>query len=156
VAVRKAQVIALAFLLGSGLVAAIGAMAWLTYRGDKRNDRIIAESDVLAAARVELNKQTIRAERAEFELASTKDVLATSERVTDALAKELADAIEKTSLGTGLAAADVRSRVLRIAQAHRARVASSGVRADPGAPMPDEETTERTEPASLPVVAPDV
>ncbi|MGE0206154.1 MAG: hypothetical protein AB7E70_19470 [Hyphomicrobiaceae bacterium] len=122
-----------AFFLTRGLVSVLPAQVERTRQADERG-----------------NKQELRAERAEFSLGVTKHALDESERERIALGKELADALESTSPGDGLASTDVRGRLRRIAE-RAARAKSGGaVPAVAADEVPDASATDGAGPAGLP------
>lgn len=96
------------------------------------------------------NKQELRAERAEFELGVTKQSLDESEREREALGKELADALDATDPGDGLAADDWRSRLRRIAERAARAKGGGALPAVASEAVPDASAADGAGPAALP------
>lgn len=107
---------AVALTLAVGLLGAIGAIVWLAHRGDKRTDRILAGADVLATTRTELGAQTVRAERADFELKSATSALAVERARVFALEDYVATQAIDTDPNADLADDDVAGRLLRLSR----------------------------------------
>ncbi len=126
----------------------VAALVFVMRWGMKAKDETIAAMTLISAMRGQLAAASTDAEQTEFELKTTKDALVESERRAELLAKELTDAMERVSLGAGLAAADVRGRVLRAAEAARARGAGA-LPAKPDEAVPDAEAASGTEDSTL-------
>ena len=141
-------------IVGVIVVAILGAFVLIVRWGMKAKDQTIAATDIISATRAELATSRHENDRLEFELKTTKDALTDSERRVGLLSKELADAMERSSLGAGLAANDIRGRVLRAAEAARARSAGDPVPASAGPAVPDAEAASGSATASLHVLDP--
>jgi len=134
----------------AGVVAALVlVMRW----GMRAKDETMAAMTMLSATRDQLASVAAQAERDAFEIKATKEALATAERRIELLSKELADAMERSSLGAGLADNDVRGRVLRAAQAARAR-GQDGLPAQSVEVVPDPAAARRSDSADLPPLTP--
>lgn len=129
---------ALAIIGGGTTAVAVIALALAVRWGMSAKDGEIAAVKATSEVRETLAAKTTEGERVAFELKITKDANATLERLNEALSEELADAIEKSSLGAGLAAGDVHGRLLRIAKAHHAARARDSVPAEPTVEVSDE------------------
>lgn len=122
-----------AFFLTRGLVSVLPAQVERTREADKHG-----------------NQQELRAERAEFQLGVTKQALDESEREREALGKELADALDATDPGDGLASTDWRSRLRRIAERAARAKGGGALPATADEAVPDAAATSGAGAAALP------
>ncbi|HVJ21177.1 MAG TPA: hypothetical protein VM686_37455, partial [Polyangiaceae bacterium] len=103
--------VAVAILAGTLAVALALSVRW----GMKAKDSDASRALLLADEKTAHGKTTIRAERAEYELAKEKENTSELTRKVGILDKELADERAKHELGAGLAPDDVDARLQRLA-----------------------------------------
>ena len=135
-------------IIAAVFLAMIAALVFVTRWGMRAKDSQVAAVDMLAKTREELGTARNENESMAFEIRALRAAVTESERRVELLSKELADAMERVSLGAGLDAADVRNRVLRAAEAARARSAGQ-VPAKPGATVPDKEAASGGDPPAV-------
>ena len=116
-------------IVASALAASVIANALSLRWGMKAKDSDASRALLLADEKTAHGKTTIRAERAEYELAKEKENTSELTRKVGILDKELANERAKHTLGTGLADDDVRGRVQRLA-------AEASATGDPIPPQP--------------------
>jgi hypothetical protein len=113
----------------TSLVAILLLVRW----GMRAKDGEMGAVNAGAAERVDHGKTKVLLERRDYELEKATAALDAMTKRAELLAKELSNAISRTSLGDGLAPADVDGRLLRLAsEAEAARgevspVATSGL-----------------------------
>lgn len=117
--------IALAIALVALVVFANGLAAWLVHQA-------LGDRSALAEERVEHAATTVRLEHAGLELAQTKAALAVEKEINDEMTEVMANA-KRGSVGDGLAADDVATRMLRFARKRQAVAARDSVPAKPAA-----------------------
>jgi len=102
-------------IVASALAASVIANALSLRWGMKAKDSDASRALLLADEKTAHGKTTIRAERAEYELAKEKENTSELTRKVGILDKELADERAKHELGAGLAPDDVDARLQRLA-----------------------------------------
>lgn len=118
-----------AVILGTTIAGALGVIVWLVHGS-------IAAAGAAADARVAQTATEAELERAHFELETTKQSLAATEKRAAALQEVLSDELEKAP-NPDLARADVAGRVRRIFDRWQAADANrSAVPAEPAAAVP--------------------
>ena len=140
--------IALAVILGSSLMTALGLIAWLVVR-------IVRAAGKEADARVGQVATEAESERTAYELDVTKRALEAANIRARTLEEELTDALDQPSLADGLDAADVAGRVRRLAERWReAAAARNPLPASPEPAVSEQPAATRANPAGLHVVTP--
>lgn len=137
-------------VLASTLAASIVALALVIRALITAKNAETGAIDSEATEHIEHGETRLKLERSEFELDATRKALTAMATRAETLVKELAHAMERSSLGAGLKPDDVDGRLLQAARNAEAETARGPLHPDPGASVPVDRASSETGAGAVP------